>query len=218
MSTPPPFLSHASIKQLAHATAIIGASKADAELFVAELAVSPYDTVSLDAHATGGIREVRLFTNELLTAPQYGNVRLGVVWSADELSVQAQNALLKFLEEPPARVRLILFIGAESSMLPTVLSRCRKYYAYQEAVHTEGLPAYSKDTLQQFIASEDLAKDENINAAVAAWLQERYRAWCASGRPAQGVDELERFWQCYRGLQTQTSKRLLLEQLVVSSL
>ena len=53
--------------------------------------------------------------------------RVAVVADADELSVQAANRLLKTLEEPPPRARILLSTSREGAMLPTVLSRCVRW-------------------------------------------------------------------------------------------
>jgi len=55
--------------------------------------------------------------------------RLAVVLAADLAPVQAQNALLKSLEEPPARTTLVLAVTNLASLLPTILSRCQVQYA-----------------------------------------------------------------------------------------
>lgn len=54
-----------------------------------------------------------------------GAWRCVVVDAADEMNLNAQNALLKLLEEPPARTLLLLVCHAPSRLLPTVRSRCR---------------------------------------------------------------------------------------------
>jgi DNA polymerase III subunit delta' len=51
--------------------------------------------------------------------------RAVIVDSADELNVNAANALLKSLEEPPQRVLFVLVCSEPSRLLPTVRSRCR---------------------------------------------------------------------------------------------
>ncbi len=50
-----------------------------------------------------------------------------VVWieEADKLTVPAQNALLKLLEEPPSNTRLLLTAGNPHSLLATIRSRCQ---------------------------------------------------------------------------------------------
>ena len=48
-----------------------------------------------------------------------------IVDSADQMTTNAQNALLKVLEEPPPRTLLLLVAHAPSRLLPTIRSRCR---------------------------------------------------------------------------------------------
>jgi DNA polymerase-3 subunit delta' len=48
-----------------------------------------------------------------------------IVDAADEMNLNAQNALLKVLEEPPPRTLILLVAHAPSRLLPTIRSRCR---------------------------------------------------------------------------------------------
>ncbi len=48
-----------------------------------------------------------------------------IVDAADQMNTNAQNALLKVLEEPPPRTLLLLIAHAPSRLLPTIRSRCR---------------------------------------------------------------------------------------------
>lgn len=59
-----------------------------------------------------------------LSAPDGGR-RVVIVDSADEMNTNAANALLKMLEEPPARSVLLLVSHQPSRLLPTIRSRCR---------------------------------------------------------------------------------------------
>ncbi len=54
-----------------------------------------------------------------------GGRRVVIVDAADEMNVSAANALLKMLEEPPARTTLLLISHRPSRLLPTIRSRCR---------------------------------------------------------------------------------------------
>ncbi len=54
-----------------------------------------------------------------------GGRRVVIVDCADEMNVSAANALLKMLEEPPARTTLLLISHRPSGLLPTIRSRCR---------------------------------------------------------------------------------------------
>src|SRR5262249_56191016 len=56
--------------------------------------------------------------------PFEGRRRVVIIDEADALVAQAQNALLKTLEEPPSSSMFVLVSSRADSLLPTVLSRC----------------------------------------------------------------------------------------------
>jgi DNA polymerase-3 subunit delta' len=58
--------------------------------------------------------------------PAEGGWRVVIVDGAEDLNPQSANALLKVLEEPPARAVLILVCSAAGRLLPTIRSRCRQ--------------------------------------------------------------------------------------------
>jgi hypothetical protein len=205
-----------TIATIAHATAIIGASVAEQSAFLIHLGISLFDTVTLDASVNGGIKEVRQFSNQLLLSPQFGNIRLGVITWAEQLTAEAQNALLKLLEEPPPRVKLILFMQHDGPVLPTVLSRCRNYNADRTSldIDTKQIDA---DSLTQFLAAEPLAKQEDLRQTAEAWLQTAYQKWCEAGRPSKNVDEIERLFDFYVQSGGPINKRLIIERLVICS-
>lgn len=55
-----------------------------------------------------------------------GGWKAGIIVNADRMNVQAANALLKTLEEPPARSILLLITDEPQSLLPTISSRCQR--------------------------------------------------------------------------------------------
>ena len=57
--------------------------------------------------------------------PAEGGYRVVIVDGAEDLNPQSANALLKVLEEPPAKAVLILVCSAAGRLLPTIRSRCR---------------------------------------------------------------------------------------------
>ncbi len=54
-----------------------------------------------------------------------GGRRVVIIDSADELNTAAANAILKVLEEPPAKTTLLLISHRPTGLLPTIRSRCR---------------------------------------------------------------------------------------------
>ena len=57
-----------------------------------------------------------------------GGWRVAIIDAADEMNDNAANALLKMLEEPPARSLLMLISHAPGRLLPTIRSRCQRLY------------------------------------------------------------------------------------------
>lgn len=69
---------------------------------------------------------VREASDFLRRTPAEGGWRVVVVDGAEELNRNAANALLKILEEPPARAILLLVCAAPGRLMPTIRSRCRR--------------------------------------------------------------------------------------------
>jgi len=86
----------------------------------------PYDVRAKRMAASIPVDEVRRLKTFLgLTAAQ-GAWRVVIVDAADELNINAANALLKSLEEPPIRALFLLIASEPSRLLPTIRSRCRR--------------------------------------------------------------------------------------------
>ena len=67
---------------------------------------------------------IRHLIGELALLPVEGGARVAIVEQAHRINDDAQNALLKMLEEPPAGVTIVLCADEEECLLPTVRSRC----------------------------------------------------------------------------------------------
>ena len=72
------------------------------------------------------VDEARAVPRFLSMTPAEGGWRVVVVDEARAMNAEAQNALLKTLEEPPPRAVLLLVTDAPDRLLPTVRSRCRR--------------------------------------------------------------------------------------------
>lgn len=69
---------------------------------------------------------IRDLIGELALLPVEGGARVAIVEQAHRINDDAQNALLKMLEEPPAGVTIVLCADDEECLLPTVRSRCMR--------------------------------------------------------------------------------------------
>ena len=70
------------------------------------------------------IDQVRHIRREIYYRPYEGKKRVFILVQADRMTVEAANALLKVLEEPPEHAHFILLCSSFLSLLPTIRSRC----------------------------------------------------------------------------------------------
>lgn len=80
---------------------------------------------SPDKKASMGVETVRDIKKSLFFMPNDGERKVYIIDDAQKMTVQAQNALLKFIEEPPASVLFFIVADKKESLLPTVVSRTR---------------------------------------------------------------------------------------------
>ena len=72
------------------------------------------------------VDEVREIGGILLQVAVASAYRVGIIDAADDLNVNAANAVLKTLEEPPHKGMLFLISHSPGRLLPTIRSRCRR--------------------------------------------------------------------------------------------
>jgi len=70
------------------------------------------------------IDQMRELMQVINLKPTEGGYKLGIIVAADRLNVQAANAFLKTLEEPPPKSILVLLTNEPQRLLETILSRC----------------------------------------------------------------------------------------------
>ena len=70
------------------------------------------------------VDEVRKLKSFFTLSSADGGWRIAIVDAADEMNKSAENALLKILEEPPAKTILLLISHQPAKLLPTIRSRC----------------------------------------------------------------------------------------------
>ena len=69
------------------------------------------------------IAQIRKLQSDILVKP-YKSYKIYVIDEAQKMTVEAQNALLKTLEEPPKYAIIILITNNKESLLDTIKSRC----------------------------------------------------------------------------------------------
>jgi DNA polymerase-3 subunit delta' len=72
-----------------------------------------------------GVEEIRgQLCSDIQVRPYSSPYKIYIVDEAEKMTVQAQNALLKTIEEPPAYGVILLLTTNADALLPTILSRC----------------------------------------------------------------------------------------------
>lgn len=108
---------------------------------------------SLDSVGIDTVREIKKF---LWQKPFKSSRRLAVLDNAENLTREAESALLKIVEEPPSKA-LIIFIASDRRVLfEPLLSRLTAVY----------FPSFSKSEIEKFLQKEkDLSKKEAAELA-----------------------------------------------------
>jgi len=106
----------------------------------------------------------------LALMPYESDAKLAVIWQADKLTIEAQNCLLKSLEEPPPKSIIVLATCEPLKLLPTILSRCRLEYDLDTKGSTD---EDWSDVVKLWQAADYLAK---LNL-IQLWLKDKKRSW-----------------------------------------
>lgn len=98
-----------------------------ARILARELGAVGSDLVEIDAASNRGIDDARKLKESTFFMPIAGPVKVFIIDECHMLTREANNALLKTLEEPPPGVFFILCTTNPQKLIPTVLSRCQRH-------------------------------------------------------------------------------------------
>ena len=107
--------------------------------------------------------------------------KVAYIHNAHHLTREAQNALLKVLEEPPASSSIILSTTHYRTLLPTVVSRCLKQELNVPGIDTAALTASESDIIALIKSTlgerldwrekqKKLPEDDTLHAVLNEWL------------------------------------------------
>ena len=102
------------------------------------------------------IPQIRKINASLTTKPNEAAMRMVLIEDAEKMNMEAGNALLKILEEPPERTFFILTSENSADILPTILSRCRQINFVQiscEIIESQLINHYGIDPVTASIAA-----------------------------------------------------------------
>ena len=88
---------------------------------------SVLDVVEIDAASNRGIDDIRALREESAFTPAQAKFRVYIIDEVHMLTIEAFNALLKTLEEPPEHIVFILATTEVQKLPSTILSRCQRF-------------------------------------------------------------------------------------------
>lgn len=115
----------------------------------------------LDAASNNSVDDIRNLTDQVRIPPQIGRYSVYIIDEVHMLSLQAFNAFLKTLEEPPAHAVFILATTEKHKIIPTILSRCQIYDFNR--IRVEDTVSYLK-----YIAGEESVRHDEESLHVIA--------------------------------------------------
>ena len=144
-----------------------------------------------------GIDDVKEVTRQVNLKPFEGACTVIIFETADSMSEEAANALLKTLEEPPPQVLILLLTANEEAILPTIRSRCQRLLL---------LPSAKEEIEQQLVELLEASPEE---ADKLARLSRGCFGWAVNALNGQDgllehrEEELDRINEtCRSGLET----------------
>src|SRR5262249_58842592 len=137
------------------------------------------------------IAQVRQVTARAAYRPHEGRVRVVVLDPADAMNLEAANALLKTLEEPPADTHFVLCSAAPERLPVTVRSRCQR---------VRFVPLAAAQVAAYLARERGLAAAQaQVVAALAAGSLARALAPCEGEAPTRRPADARRIEQAVRG-------------------
>jgi DNA polymerase III subunit delta' len=108
---------------------ITGLNKSETSSYTSNLLkennVDPLDINLQIFEKAMGIEDVRDIQKAIILKPFKGKTKAVILEIYENITTEAQNALLKILEEPPANTIIIISASKKELLLPTIISRCK---------------------------------------------------------------------------------------------
>lgn len=129
---------------------------------------SNLDVVELDAASHRGIDDIRVLKDTVKLSPASAKKKIYIIDEAHMLTVEASNALLKTLEEPPDHVVFILATTNPEKLIDTIRSRTTTI-SFNKAKTEEIVSSLKRVVVGEGIKVEDSVLDIVANAAGGAF-------------------------------------------------
>ena len=139
--------------------------------------------IGREGKATLGVDSVRFLRQDVLNPPNRLDTKIYIIEDAETMTVQAQNALLLTLEEPPAYVLFLLLCNGTDALLETVRSRAPvlRLAPLPDDDVRDALAAHGR-----CLSEEETARQTEVSGG--RWrcpIRARWRRFCATGNGAR---------------------------------
>jgi DNA polymerase III subunit gamma/tau len=119
------------------------------------------DVIEIDGASNRGIDNIRELRDNAIYRPARSRFKIYIIDEVHMLTVDAFNALLKILEEPPSHVKFIFATTEPNKVLPTIQSRCQRFDFRNIS------PAMIAGQLKAILNQEKIKYDEDLVLALA---------------------------------------------------
>ena len=124
----------------------LSGSEGAADKIIRGISADVYEITQKNGRKTIGVEAVREIRESAFIVPNDSDIKAYIIRYADTMTVAAQNAILKLLEEPPKNVYFMLLVENATSLLATVRSRAPVIR----------MQVFTKDELERYLVKNSL--------------------------------------------------------------
>jgi len=190
--------------------------------------IDPIDVNTQSYEKIMGIEDVRSIQEQILLKPFRGKTKAVVIEAYENITPEAQNALLKILEEPPNNTIIIVTATKKDLFLPTILSRCKIIILQEKEIKlTENDLSELNQTLSTLLngkigdklkIAQDIAKDKENSILwlekMAIFIKSKLAEDYNNLKYSNFLKELQKAYKTIKS--TNVSQRATLENLFLS--
>lgn len=189
------------------------------------LKITPFDVHFLEKEEEKSgipIEKIRELKRAIQLKPHSSEYKLAAIFSGENLTLEAGNALLKTLEEPPLHSLIFITVKNARNVLPTINSRCQKVYVSSLATRENQAGTFSENMSlsQKFNLAEKISKENKEE--VKKIIQEEIGNLRIRMLSSKDQDDQQRWkylikqnLEYFNLLKTNTNSRLILENFIL---
>jgi DNA polymerase III delta prime subunit len=193
-----------------------------------EREVDPLDVNTQIYEKAMGIEDVRNIQKAILLKPFRGKIKAVILDLYGNITPEAQNALLKVLEEPPNNTIIVIVTAKKEFFLPTIISRCKVVVLQEKEIelNENDLSRFSDDlnillngkTGDKLKIAQDIAKEKGDMGLwlekMAIFLKNKLVEENSNFKYLNFLKELQKTYKAIKG--TNVNQRTALENLFLS--